>query len=128
MKRPLGVSIISYFYIFGAIILLITAVFYNADADSIGINDRFGIQIVPERFMRLLLAIFSLGMAYGYMKLRMWGFWIMITYSALFGIISSLLLSNHLQQPFLGNMIFSIIVLFYTIYVRNAFLKTNLQD
>lgn len=128
MKRPLGVSLISYFYIFGAIVLLITAVFYNADADSIGITDRFGIQIVPERFMRLLLAIFSLGMAYGYMKLRKWGFWIMIAYSVLFGIISSLLLSNHLQQPFLGNMFFSIIVLFYTIYVRNAFFKTDFQS
>lgn len=83
---------------------------------------------MPERLMRLLLAIFSLGMVYGYMRLKRWGFWIMITYSVLFGITSSLLLSNQLQQPCLGNMIFSIIVLLYTIHVRNAFLNTDFQS
>ncbi|MGE7601692.1 hypothetical protein ACQKL5_04210 [Peribacillus sp. NPDC097675] len=127
MTRPLGVSIISYFYIFGAIALLFTAIFYNADANSIGIADRFGIPIVPERLMRVLLAIISLGMVYGYMKMKEWGFWVMIVYSVLFGIISSLLLSNQPQQPFFGNVIFSIIVLVYTIRVRNAFFKTEYQ-
>ena len=128
MERPLGILFISYFYIFGAIVLLFTAIFYNTDANSIGIADRFGVQIVPERIFRLLLAIFSLVMVYGYINLKKWGFWIMIAYSVLFGIISSLLLSNQLQQPFLGNMIFSIIVLIYTIYVRSAFFKTDFQS
>ena len=65
MKRPLGVSLISYFYIFGAIVLLFTAVFYNADANSIGIAERFGMPNVSERLMRVIVAIFSLVMVYG---------------------------------------------------------------
>jgi hypothetical protein len=35
VKRPLGVSLISYFYIFGAFILLMTTVFYDAEANQI---------------------------------------------------------------------------------------------
>ncbi len=51
MKRPIGVSLISYFYIFGAMVLLFTAIFYNAEANSISIAERFGLTIVPDRLM-----------------------------------------------------------------------------
>ncbi|MGD7053400.1 hypothetical protein [Sutcliffiella horikoshii] len=127
MKRPIGVSLISYFYIFGAMVLLFTAVFYNAEANSISIAERFGLTIVPDRLMRLLVALISLGMVYGYIRLKKWGYWIMITYSVLFGIISLLLLSNQPYQPFIGNVIFSIIVLAYTICVKKEFFKTDFQ-
>ncbi|WP_282137496.1 hypothetical protein [Rossellomorea aquimaris] len=124
MKRPLGVSIIGYFYIFGSIVLLFTAIFYQAGADTIGMSERFGVSVVPERTMRVIVAFFSLLMAYGYMRLKKWGFWLLITYSVLFGLISFILLTNEPQQPFIGNFVFSIIVLIYTIYVKEAFFKT----
>lgn len=127
MKRPIGVSLISYFYIFGAMVLLFTAIFYNAEANSISIAERFGLTIVPDRLMRVLVALLSLGMVYGYIRLKKWGYWIMITYSVLFGIISLLLLSNQPYQPFIGNVIFSIIILAYTIYVKKEFFKTDFQ-
>ncbi len=124
VKRPLGVSIIGYFYIFGSIVLLFTAIFYQAGADTIGMSERFGVSVVPERTMRVIVAFFSLLMAYGYMRLKKWGFWLLITYSVLFGLISFILLTNEPQQPFIGNFVFSIIVLIYTIYVKEAFFKT----
>lgn len=127
LKRPIGVSLISYFYIFGAMVLLFTAIFYNAEANSISIAERFGLTIVPDRLMRVLVALLSLGMVYGYIRLKKWGYWIMITYSVLFGIISLLLLSNQPYQPFIGNVIFSIIILAYTIYVKKEFFKTDFQ-
>jgi hypothetical protein len=124
MKRPIGVSIIGYFYIFGAAVLLFTAIFYQADADAISISERFGLSILPERIMRIVLAFFSLLMVYGYMRLKKWGFWLFISYSALFGLISSVIATNQPQQPFIGNVVFSIIVLMYTIYVKKAFFTT----
>lgn len=127
MKRPLGVSLISYFYIFGAFVLLFTAVFYNADANSIGIAERFGMPNVPERLMRTIVALFSMGMVFGYIRLKKWGFWLMVIYSVFFGLISSSLISNQSQQPFIGNLIWSIIVLAYTLYVKKAFFKTHAQ-
>ncbi len=125
VKRPIGVSLISYFYIFGAIVLLFSAIFYSADANPIGIAERFGLPNVPERLMLVIVALFSLGMVYGYIRLKKWGFWTMIIYSVLFGIVSSLLITYQSHQPYLGNLIWSIIVLAYTIYVKKEFFKTN---
>jgi hypothetical protein len=128
MKRPIGISVISYFYIFGAIVLLFTAIFYNADANSIGIAERFGMPNVPERLMRVIVALFSLGMIYGYLRLKKWGFWLMVIYSTLFGLISSSLITNGSQHIFIGNLIWSIIVLAYTIYTKNSFFKIDVQN
>ncbi|WP_262373521.1 hypothetical protein [Rossellomorea aquimaris] len=124
VKRPLGVSIIGYFYIFGSIVLLFTAIFYQAGADTISIAERFGVSVVPERIMRIVVAFFSLLMAYGYMRLKKWGFWLLISYSVLFGFISFILFTNEPQQPFIGNVVFSVIVLIYTNYVKEAFFKS----
>lgn len=127
MKRPLGISVISYFYIFGAIVLLFTAIFNDVNANSIGIAERFGLPNVPERFISILVALITLGMVYGYIRLKKWGFWLMLTYSVLFGIMSSLLISNQSEQPFIGNLIWSIIFIAYTIYVKREFFKTDFQ-
>ncbi|PFG14652.1 hypothetical protein [Bacillus sp. es.036] len=127
MKRPLGVTLISYFYLFGAVVLLITAIFYDAGANTIGIAERFGLPNAPERLMRILVALLSFVMVYGYIRLTNWGYWFMIAYSIIFGCISALLISNISQQPFLGNVIFSIVVLIYTIYVRKSFRQSSRQ-
>jgi hypothetical protein len=129
LKRPIGVTLISYFYLFGAAVLFISAIFYDAGANTIGIAERFGLPHAPERMMRFLIALLSLVLVYGYIRLTNWGYWFMIVYSILFGCISisALLISNPSPQPFLGNMIFSLVVLMYTIYVRKSFLQSSKQ-
>ncbi|MFB7156017.1 hypothetical protein [Lysinibacillus sp. NPDC056232] len=121
MKRPLGVSLISCFYIFGAVVLIITAIFFNQDANEFGIADRFGLPNFPEQLFRIILAVVSLIIIYGYLRLKRWGFWLMILYSLGFGLISYILLFSYNQQPFIGNFIWSVIVLIYTFYVRKSF-------
>ncbi|MED3986838.1 hypothetical protein P4646_22710 [Peribacillus simplex] len=121
MKRPLGVSLIGYFYIFGAVILLFTSIFYDSNANQIGLVTRFGLADIPERLFRVLVALISIVMVYGYMRLEMWGLRLMIGYSILFGVISLTLFFLHNQQPFIGNVIWSIIVLIYSIYVEPSF-------
>ncbi|PGL68977.1 hypothetical protein [Bacillus sp. AFS055030] len=125
MKKPIGVSVISYFYIFGAIVLLFTSVFYNANANPIGIVERFGLSNVSEQLLRVIIAFLTLVMIFGYIRLKKWGFWLMISYSILFGSISLYLSLTHSQQPFIGNMIFSFIILLYTIYVKKSFFHTK---
>ena len=125
MKRPIGVTLISYFYLFGAIVLVITAIFYDAGANTVGIAERFGLPHAPERLVRVFVALLSFVMIYGYIRLTNWGYWFMIAYSVVFGCISALLISNPSPQPFLGNMIFSIVVLVYTIYARKSFLQSS---
>ncbi|MCR8660580.1 hypothetical protein [Paenibacillus endoradicis] len=121
MKRPIGVTLISYFYIFGAAFLFVTAIFFSTDADEFGIADRFGLPFIPEQLFRIMLAIVSLIIIFGYMRLKRWGFWLMVLYSAGFGLISYALLFSHNQQPFTGNLIWSLIVLIYTVYFRKSF-------
>lgn len=121
MKRPLGVSFIGYFYIYSAVVLIFTAVFFNPDVDEFGIADRFGLPNFPEQQFRIILAVVSLTIIYGYMRLKRWGFWLMILYSFGFGLISYILLFTYNQQPFTGNFIWSVIVLIYTFYVRKSF-------
>lgn len=121
MKRPLGVSLISYFYIFGAVVLIVTAMFFDADANEFGMADRFGLPSFPEHLLRIVVAVVSLIVIYGYMRLKRWGFWLMVLYSVGFGIISYALLFSYNQQPFIGNFIWSLIVLIYTFYVRRSF-------
>jgi 4-hydroxybenzoate polyprenyltransferase len=121
MKRPLGVSFISYFYIFGAVVLIITAIFFNPDANEFGIADRFGLPNFPEQPFRIILAVVSLIIIYGYMRLKRWGFWLMVLYSFGFGLISYILLFSYNQQLFTRNFIWSVIVLIYTFYVRKSF-------
>ncbi|MEH7455611.1 hypothetical protein [Gottfriedia acidiceleris] len=122
MKKPLGISVISYFYIFGAIVLLISSVFFNPSTNSIGIAERFGVSNVSEPLFRVIVAFITLMMIFGYIRLKKWGFWFMISYSVLFGSISLYLSIHHNQQPYIGNMIFTFFILFYTISVKKLFL------
>lgn len=123
MKRPLGVSLISSFYIFGAVVLIYTAVFFNPD--EFGIADRFGLPNFPEHPFSIILAVVSLIIIYGYIRLKRWGFWLMILYSFGFGLLSFILLRSSNQQPFTGNFIWSVIVLIYTLYVRKSFFHVD---
>lgn len=125
MKRPLGVSLISYFYIFGAIVLIFTAIFFNPATNEIGLADRFGLSNFPEQLFRVLLAVVSLIIIYGYIRLKRWGFWLMILYSFGFGLISCILLFSYNQQPYIGNFIWSVIVLTYTFNVRKSFFNVE---
>ncbi|MFJ7679627.1 hypothetical protein ACIQXQ_16430, partial [Peribacillus sp. NPDC097198] len=112
---------ISYFYIFGAIILIFTAIFFEPNADELGLVERFGIDYLPERLFRILLAVFTFIMIYGYMRLKRWGFWMMILYSIGFGFISYILTPSFNQQPFIGNVIWSGIMLIYSFSIRKSF-------
>lgn len=124
MKRPIGISFIGYFYIFGAIVLILTL----GIKQDIDINVRFGVPFLPEIAVRIFVAVFSIIMAYGYLNLKKWGYWTMILYSIVFSIISTNQANIYHSQPFIGNIIFSMIVLFYTVIKRHSFyIRVNIS-
>lgn len=116
-QRPKFLSFIGYFYCFGALILL----FSLGTDQEVGMAVRFGIPNVPETIVRVSIAVIALVMAYGYLKLTRWGFWLTILYTILFSLISINLVSSYNSQPFIGNAIWSVIVLVYTIVKRKYF-------
>jgi uncharacterized membrane protein (DUF2068 family) len=118
-KRPLGITLIGCFYIFGALILVVTL--FTNPTEQFGIAVRFGVPEVPENIMRVSVSIISLIMAYGFLNLKKWGYWLMLIYTTYFLIVSISLSSQYHQQLFYGNVIWSITVLIYTLYKRKFF-------
>lgn len=106
-KQPIGIKLISYFQFFGAIALLIAI---NIEQNP-AFNVRFGVPFLPELFVKFLVIVFGTLIAYGYLRKTKWGFWSMLIYSILFLGIS---LQEH-TQPFIGNAIYSFIVVIYTL-------------
>jgi hypothetical protein len=118
-KRPLGITLIGCFYIFGVIVLMI--ILLSNTTQQYGIAVRFGLPNAPENLMRALVAVISLIMAYGYLRLKKWGFWLMLIYTIYFLGASVSLAQQYKQQLFYGNVIWSIVVLAYTLRNRKCF-------
>ena len=121
IHRPVGVSLIGYFYIFGSVVLIIS-LFFQTTADEITIATRLGFPWIPEVIMKIALSAFSIVLAYYYLKLSVLGFWLMIVYCSYFLSVSLYLSTEYGGQPFIGNIVFSVIVLIYTIFKRSNFI------
>jgi len=124
--RPLGITLIGGFYVFGALVLIIT-LFTNA-TDKFGIAFRFGLPNIPEDIMRVIVSIVFLVMAFGYLNLKKWAFWLMVTYTVYFLAVSIILSQQYNEQLFYGNAIWSSIVLIYTLRKRKYFYKNKFSS
>ncbi|SCW87665.1 hypothetical protein SAMN04487970_10992 [Paenibacillus tianmuensis] len=120
-KRPLGVALIGSFYIFGSVVLWLSLFLIDFSSEKYGIAARFGLPNVPEHLARILVGVVSLVMAYGYLRLKRWGYWLMVSYSIYFLTVSGYLFVLYKDQPFLGNVIWSLIVIAYSYSKRSHF-------
>ena len=120
-KRPLGITFIGYLYIFSAIsgiLLMIINPTKKIEAPL-----RFGVSIISGNVQMLIIAIISLIINYGYLKLKKWGYWAMIIY-----IICYLVVVKSTLYFFIVNMIVSIILLVYTFTKQDYFLDKDLCE
>ncbi|WP_312755880.1 hypothetical protein [Rummeliibacillus suwonensis] len=121
MKRPIGVTLISYLSIFGIAALISTTLFFNQIANKFGFAEKLGLSDFPEELFRVLLAIVTLIIIYGYMNLKPWGFWLMVSYCISLGTISYLIILSNNKRLFIGNFVWSSIVFIYSIAVHKSF-------
>lgn len=120
---PLGVLLISAFYLFGAVVLLV-GMFTNPLEVSRTIADAHGL---PSAFDALILpavVVLAVLIAYGLVTVSRWGFFLTVAYLAIFGLVSLWLTIGNMQQPYIGNATWSLLALVYLIVKRNSFLKT----
>ncbi len=124
---PLGVMLISGFYVFGAVALLI-AMLANPAEVSAAIAQRHGLP--PDLGVAVLPAVALLGLAiaYGLYALSRWGFVLTLVYLAYFGAVSlaSGALSwsasgQPLEEVALGNLTWSALVIVYLLLNRGRF-------
>lgn len=116
-SRAFGISFIGYNYIGVAIALLI---FLDTE-QAVAFNMSFGGSGIPQVIVRILLMLFLLIMAYGYLKQTKWGYWIMMIYSALFFSISLIQMTRYNIQPYIVNTFYSLGAFIYTFKKRDRF-------
>lgn len=125
---PLGVLLISTFYIFGALVLLIS-VFTNPTgvsqviATAHGFSSNMGVEIL------VVFSALALVVAYGLISFSRWGFFLAIVYSfylagvSLFmGGLSFVWTGQADMQSYFGNFLWSMLVVVYLLIVRHRFL------
>jgi hypothetical protein len=113
---PLGVILIAGFYVFGALLLLIS-LFSNPSEVSRQIAESQGIPVSIGPLILPLTAAFALLIAYSLFSLSTWGFFLTLLYLMYFGSISFLLADKQGTQPYLGNLWWSLLVIRWSLLV-----------
>jgi Na+/melibiose symporter-like transporter len=124
--KPLGIILIAGFYVFGAIVLLVS-MFTMPEMVSRQIAERQGLPMNMGISVLLLTAIVALFIAYGLFSLSSWGFYLTLIYLIYFGGISFFLGGNTGIQPYLGNLLWSILVIMYLLFKRKSFFGMKTQ-
>lgn len=124
---PLGVTLISGFYVFGAAVLLI-AMFLNPAEVGATIAQRHGLS--PDLGVAVLPAVALLGLAiaYGLYTLARWGLVLTVAYLAYFagvslnnGALSWSASGQPLEPGALGNLTWAALVIVYLLLKRARF-------
>jgi hypothetical protein len=119
---PLGVFLIAGFYLFGAIVLVVSLL-TNPAAVGRGIADAHGLPPAADAIVLPVIAGTALLIAFGLLTRARWGFALSLTYLTLFGCVSFWLMSQSMQQPYIGNATWSVMALVYLIWRRRYFLS-----
>lgn len=124
MKKDVGIKVIGWLHIIGAVLWLIVPLFGIKYA--VPFNLRWGLPNVSEHAVIIVVNIFVIVVAYFYLKQTNLGFWLMVTESAIFGGISGGMLIKYYNQPayagsFIVAVIASVIILIYTLIKRENF-------
>ena len=119
-KNFMGVKLIGWFQLLGGFFVLLSLGTQQTPA----FNIRFGVPFLPEILVKLCVGILAVIIAYGYLKYFKWGYLSMLIFSCLFCLISFTQALSQGSQPFIGNFIYSAIVVIYTLY-RSKYFKVQ---
>ncbi len=116
MKESKVVTFIGGFYIFGGIIVLLSFIFNGSP-----LNVVFDLPNVPEYIVKLAIALIYIPLGYLYVKRVKYSNWVVVIFAIIFMCISAELVTEFEEQPFIGNLIYSIFVIVVTIVRRKEF-------
>ena len=123
-RTPIGIFLIAGFYLFGAIVLIVS-IFTNPVDVSRAIADAHGLPPVADRIILPMVAGIALVISYGLVAGARWSYFFTIAYLIVFGGVSLWLMSQNMRQPYIGNFTWSALVMLYLLWKRNQFLRTN---
>jgi hypothetical protein len=120
---PIGLLFIAIFYTFGAVVLVIF-LFADPIRTSNVIAKVHGLPGSTGNWILPFIAGLGLLIAYGLFSLSRWGYLLTILYLGYFGSVSVMLLRTHGDAVYLGNLIWSVLVILYLAVVRKRFQAT----
>ena len=120
-KRPYIVTFIGDIFLLSAILSLIIVIFPDFIA-KLGFH-MMPIPIFSVRIMSILLPTIALIASYGYLRLKKWGYWLIVIYCVFFLVVNIIwcLISRQLYLSM--NFIFILIELIFIIPTKNYFDK-----
>ena len=125
---PLGVMLISGFYIFGSVVLLIFWLI-NPKPAAMVIAIRHGLPASTGFWVLPIVAAIGLLIAFGLLCLSRWCFWLTIVYSLYFLIVNRYMSGDRWVSVYWGDAIWSFLVVGYLIGVRKHFFgEGNAQE
>ncbi|HDP69581.1 MAG TPA: hypothetical protein ENN38_02080 [Actinobacteria bacterium] len=124
---PIGIRLISYFYIFGAAILIV-CMFTNYSEVANHMVVRHGFPVEWKLVVLPAIAALAIAIAYGLHSLSRWGYYLTFVYLLYFGTVSFFLAGRKGTQPFLGNFIWSVFVILYLLWKRRLFFLSKVTE
>ena len=120
-NRPIGVVGISIYYLIRACVLFIS-MFTNYAGGAEQITLAHGLPLDLKFIVLPAVAILAVVMSYWLYSLSRWGYYLTMLYQLCFGAVSLFLSVSFGQQPFLGNLIWSSVVVMYLVIKRRTFI------
>lgn len=123
-KRPVLVSFIGDLN-FLNVFLLIASFFPKPK-----FAEQYGFYFSPtpnflEGIIKILMVISLLIISYGFLKLKRWGYWLMIAYNLFFLVLSMIFLLKQNRQSYTPGYITSLLGLIITFPSKRYFIKEN---
>ena len=120
-KRPFIITFIGDLYFLGGLLSILALLFPNF-LKPFGFYDMLSSTFLIY-IMKMLLPIIVLIMSYGYLKLKWWGYWLMVIYNMVFLIIGIISLVQPNQLLFPQNILSTFIELIFILPTKKYFDK-----
>lgn len=118
MKMSKLVTFIGGFYIFGGIIVLLSLIFGGSPLNTV-----FDLSDTYDKIVKLFIALIYIPLGFLYINRVSFSKWLVLLLAIIFFCISADLTSKYREQPYIGNMVYSLFVILITIWKRNEFKK-----
>lgn len=120
-NRPYIITFIGDISFLGALLSIIVSLVPN-------FSQRFGFHVIPLPFFsdgitQVLMPIILLIAAYGFLKLKRWGYWLMIIYTMCFLMVHIIWYQQNKQLVVSQNFILTFIQLIFILPTRKYFYK-----
>ena len=123
MEKCKTITFIGGFYIWGGIIALLSLMFHGSPLNTI-----WGLPQISDKIVKLIVFLMYVPIGYLYIQRKSMGKWLVLIQAIIFFFISADLTMIYREQPYIGNMLYSLFVIIMTIWKRKEFVTIKERE